>query len=206
MEIKKILKKTWHFIWHSNSVWSWIVNIILAFVIIKFLLYPGLGLVMGTSHPIVAVVSGSMEHNGNFDEWWQGSALCDDNSCSQAEFYLQFGIDKENFLDYRFKNGFNKGDIIFLRGVDAEKIKQGDVLVFWAKRPDPIIHRVIDVMQEDSGYYFQTKGDHNMQSISSFDLDEARVSSEQVVGKALFRIPYLGWIKIGFVKLVGLVI
>jgi signal peptidase I len=206
MEIKKILKKTWHFIWHSNSVWSWIVNIILAFVIIKFLLYPGLGLVMGTSHPIVAVVSGSMEHNGNFDEWWQSSALCGDNSCTQAEFYLQFGINKEDFLDYRFKNGFNMGDIIFLRGVDDEKIKEGDVLVFWAKRPDPIIHRVIDVVQEDNESYFQTKGDHNLQPISSFDLDEARVGSEQVVGKALFRVPYLGWIKIGFVKLIGLFI
>ncbi|MBW2993462.1 hypothetical protein KY317_02720, partial [Candidatus Woesearchaeota archaeon] len=63
MKFKEIVHKTWDFIWNSNSVWSWIVNIILAFVIIKFLLYPGLGLVTGTSHPIVAVVSNSMEHD-----------------------------------------------------------------------------------------------------------------------------------------------
>jgi len=62
MDWKKILKKTWWFIWESDSIWSWIVNIILAFVIIKFLVYPGLGFAMQTSHPIVAVVSGSMEH------------------------------------------------------------------------------------------------------------------------------------------------
>ena len=59
-----ILKKTWHFIWEDDSVWSWIVNIILAIVLIKFIIYPGLGLVLGTSYPIVAVVSDSMEHSG----------------------------------------------------------------------------------------------------------------------------------------------
>jgi len=206
MKLKEVLKKTWHFIWHSNSVWSWIVNIILAFLIIKFLLYPGIGLAMGTSHPIVAVVSSSMEHDGKFDNWWQSNAICDSSSCEQSDFYSEFNISKEDFLEYRFKNGFNKGDIIFLNGVSAEDLKKGDVLVFWAGRPDPIIHRVVKVWQENGDYYFQTKGDHNVKSITASDLNEVGVSSEQIVGRALFRVPYLGWIKIGFVKLVGLFI
>jgi signal peptidase I len=62
-ELKKLWKKVWYFVWEDNSVWSWIVNIILAFVLIKFVVYPGLGFVLTTSHPVVAVVSGSMEHN-----------------------------------------------------------------------------------------------------------------------------------------------
>ena len=62
MDFKQFLKKTWHFIWDDDSIWSWIINVILAFVIIKFLVYPGLGFIMQTSYPIVAVVSGSMEH------------------------------------------------------------------------------------------------------------------------------------------------
>ena len=67
------LKKTWDFIWNSNSVWSWILNVVLAFILVKFILYPGFGFLLQTSHPVVAVMSGSMEHNGNFDEWPSGT-------------------------------------------------------------------------------------------------------------------------------------
>ena len=63
---KSTWQKIWYFIWEDDSVLSWIVNIILAFVLIKFIVYPGLGLVFGTDFPVVAVVSGSMEHEGNF--------------------------------------------------------------------------------------------------------------------------------------------
>ena len=56
------LRKVWKFIWEDDSALSWIVNVILAFVIVKFLIYPGLGLVLHTTHPVVAVVSGSMDH------------------------------------------------------------------------------------------------------------------------------------------------
>ena len=76
-------KGIWYFIWEDNSLLSWIVNVILAFVLIKFIIYPGLGLLFSTSYPIVAVVSGSMEHQGNFDTWWGSSAICSDNYCSQ---------------------------------------------------------------------------------------------------------------------------
>ena len=34
---KSFLEKTWHFLWYEDSILSWIVNIILAFLIIKFL-------------------------------------------------------------------------------------------------------------------------------------------------------------------------
>ena len=73
-KVKKVLKGIWYFIWEDNSFWSWIVNIILAFVLIKFIVYPGLGFLLGTGFPIVAVISGSMDHSlsgnnicGNFN-------------------------------------------------------------------------------------------------------------------------------------------
>ena len=100
MNIKKILKKTWWFIWESNSIWSWIVCILLAFIIIKFLVYPGLGLALGTSHPIVAVVSNSMEHDGKFDYWWESKAICDNKQCTQNEYYATFNITKDQFQDF----------------------------------------------------------------------------------------------------------
>ncbi|MFH0978782.1 MAG: signal peptidase I [Candidatus Woesearchaeota archaeon] len=192
MDWKNTLKKAWYFIWEDDSILSWLVNIVLAFVLIKFLVYPGLGLLLGTTHPVVAVVSGSMEHDGSFSNWWE----------SQKGFYDAYNITDAEFKDYRFNNGFNKGDIMILKGVAPEDIRVGDVLVYRTARPDPIIHRTIKIYADNGKLYFQAKGDHNYAS----NQDETRISEGQIVGRAFIRVPLLGWIKIGFVELLKLVI
>ena len=197
-EKKSTIKKVWKFIWEDDSIWSWIVNVILAYVLIKFLVYPGLGYALQTTHPIVAVVSGSMEHNGNFEEWWN----------IQKNWYEPNNISKNEFKTYRFTNGFNKGDIMLLKGKKAEDLKKGDVIVFKSYRPDPIIHRIVYQYNTDAGRTFQTKGDNNADSIRSNTLDETRIQEEQVIGTAWLRVPLLGYIKIWFVellKIIGLV-
>ncbi|HJN56708.1 MAG: signal peptidase I [Candidatus Woesearchaeota archaeon] len=188
---KKLLKKTWHFIWEEDSIWSWIVNVILAFILIKFIVYPGLGLLLSTSHPVVAVVSESMEHNEmKFDDWW------DKNN----NWYVDNGINLDQFEKFSLKNGFNKGDIMILAGKDAENIAIGDVIVFRSNRKDPIIHRV--VKKTESGN-LQTKGDNNKDSIKNSLLDETDISEDRIIGKAVLKIPYLGYIKIGFVEILN---
>ena len=194
---KKSLKKIWHFIWEDNSIWSWIANILLAFVLIKYIVYPGLGFLLMTSHPVVAVVSESMEHDGNFEKWWEKS----------GKWYISGGIEKDEFQGFRFTGGFNKGDIMVLRGKNPANIGIGDVIVFWSAKKDPIIHRVVKKWQEGDEYYFQTKGDNyrtNPISIKSPFLDETRISQDKIVGNAVLRIPLLGYVKIWFVELLGL--
>ena len=206
------IKKFWHYIWNDDSATSWVLSIIIAFLIIRFIFYPGIGLILGTSHPVVAVVSDSMDHSmtkecsygdcdyqlcGNtyvekqrtdFDLYWQ--------EC--GEFYRDLDINKEEFSDFPFSNGFKKGDILVLWGPDTDP-QVGDVIVFWSGEPYPIIHRLV----EKDGVY-HTKGDHNADFIyKEIDgrviLDERNVQPEQLVGKAVFRIPYLGYVKILFV-------
>lgn len=197
------LARVWQFIWEDNSVLSWIVNIALAFVIIKFLLYPGLGLLFGTSYPIVAVVSGSMEHPQGTDFWWETQAICNSQYCSQADYYNNIeSISKEQFYEFPFKNGFNKGDIMFLIGEKPKNIKIGDVLVFKSNRADPIIHRVMDIWYENDQYHFRTKGDNNPRSYP--EIRETDITSGDIVGKAVFRVPYLGWVKLAFVEAINL--
>lgn len=193
-------RKLWWFLWEDNSVWSWLANIVIAFVLIKFVIYPGLGLLLGTGYPIVAVVSSSMEHDGSFADWWSKEQCCVDPSCSkrvpQADLYAQQGIAVENFKDFPFKNGFDKGDIMILRG--PSEIAIGDVLVFWADaRQEPIIHRVVQVKGVANDRVYKTKGDHNCGSASF----EQSINRERMIGKAVIRVPFLGWIKIGFVEL-----
>lgn len=207
MEIKKFLKAVWHFIWLEDSWLSWIINVFLAFIIIKFLVYPGLGFVLGTSHPIVAVVSSSMEHPVGFDEWWEKPSCCAAADCdeklSQGQLLEQQGISREEFLDFPFTNGFKKGDIMIL--YSPKNIGIGDVLTFSVQgRSDPIIHRVVSVKQAGTAVLYQTKGDNNCASADF----EKHVTRDQAIGKAVWRVPLLGWIKIGFVgllKVIGLV-
>ena len=194
-EIKKLLKKTWYFIWEDNSIWSWIVNIILAFVLIKFIVYPGLGFLLTTSHPVVAVVSSSMEHGMGFDGWWE----------KNKKWYLENEVNEELFGQFPLKNGFNKGDIMVLVGRDAEKIMVGDVIVFMSNKKDPVIHRVIKKTQNNDMVYFQTKGDNNKDSIKTNQLDETNISKDRIIGRAVLRISLLGYIKIGFVELLKLI-
>ncbi len=193
MDVKNFLKKLWHFIWEDDSWLSWIVNIILAFIIVKFIIYPGLGLLLGTSFPVVAVVSDSMEHSGlSFDEWWN----------ERKEIYDSFGIDKSDFFDYRFRNGFNAGDLMVLTGVEAEEVRLGDSLVFWGEAPGPIIHRVVKINRESGEIFVQTMGDNKDKNKGSRP-DEFGITENKIIGKAVFRIPYLGWVKLAALKLIG---
>jgi signal peptidase I len=201
-KFKKLCKQVWWFIWEDDSWASWFVNVVLAFILIKFVVYPGLGLLLSTSHPIVAVVSSSMEHEGSFDDWWASSALCPgDRQCRQEQFYQKIGISRDEFRDFRFRNGFNKGDIMILYGTNPENVKTGDVIVFLADRPDPIIHRVIAANKLDGSYVFATKGDHNAGSFYF----ESYIPEDSYIGRAVLRVPFLGYIKIGFVKLLDLI-
>lgn len=188
---KSTLGKVWYFIWEDDSLLSWVVNIVLAFLLVKFVIYPGLGLMFGTSYPVVAVVSGSMTHKGqDFDSWWE----------QNQNWYTENGFTKEEFQDFPFHNGFNEGDIMVLFGSKPENIKTGYVIVY-ESHPDypPIIHRIISKEQGEETY-FRTKGDHN--SIP----DKERISKEKFLGRAVLRIPYLGWVKIMFTNMVKILI
>lgn len=224
-KIKQLWKKTWHFIWKEDSLLSWIVNIVLAFIIIKFVIYPGLGLMLGTDLPVVAVISESMDHgmttkctqyNSITEKCTQyryeicGQYFDKRNSLDYDEYWAYCGswyenktITKEEFSEFPMKNGFRKGDIIILRGVDYDKLKVGEVIVFNSNidlsqsMGYPIIHRVIS-----KNDVIETKGDHNPTQIQTNKLNEKYITKDQLIGKAWIKIPFLGYIKIWFVELI----
>lgn len=187
--VKRIARKVWKFLWNDNSVWSWIVNAILAFVLIKFLVYPGLGLILHTNHPVVAVISDSMEHQSEFETWWNG----------MEKFYSRYNITKEEFAGFRMSGGFSKGDIIILKGKKPAYIEAGEVIVFDGNRPEPIIHRVVSKWKTGGNYYFSTKGDRNSDQRD----EEKEINESRIVGTAWLRVPYVGYVKIVFTDLVN---
>lgn len=184
---KEDLKKAWNYVWNGKGVVPLLLNILIAFLLVKYIIYPGLGLIFNTELPVVAVVSGSMSHNGlDFDSWWG----------QNEDLYIKKDIPKEKFLSFSLKNGFNKGDIMVLYGTKIENLKIGDVIVYKSPQYNyPVIHRAVGIKDT-----FETKGDHNLVS------DPNPVRKEQIVGKAILRIPYLGWVKIIFTELIGSVV
>jgi len=195
MTIKEAWGKTWHFLWHENSLASWVVSLILAFIIVKFIFFPLISLAFGTSLPLVIVESESMHHpgflgniagtRGYFNRWWD----------EKGAWYEEEGLNKSKFESWNLKNGLEMGDIVLV--TRASNLKIGDVIIFNANQNHPIIHRIIDIKKKESGTYYSTKGDNNPGQLSI----EKEIHESQIVGKAIFRVPKLGWVKLGFVKL-----
>ncbi|MCU0642504.1 MAG: hypothetical protein MUF61_02920, partial [archaeon] len=107
-------------------------------------------------------------------------------------------LSKEQFSEFSARNGMNKGDIIITWGRGERNV--GDIIIFKPNAEStaryPIIHRVIRETPT------ATKGDHNLQQLMKDNnlqkLDETSISDEQIIGKSVFRIPLLGWIKLIF--------
>lgn len=82
----------------------------------------------------------------------------------------------------------NKGDVVLVEKVkpsDMYSLKSGEVLVY--KHNDvTIVHRIVKAFSENGNYYFITKGDNNNSN------DNFTISQDMVVGRAIFRIPYVG--------------
>jgi len=187
--LREFWKKFWFIVWKDDSLKGWIISIIFLFVVIKFIFFPLLNLATGTTLPLAIVESCSMYHDGNlfsnYDEWWSKS----------ENKYSEFEINKEEFKDFIFKRGFTKGDILFIVGTKPEKLKEGDVIIFDGSQSNPIIHRIIDIKEENEEYTFSTIGDNNNGQLSF----EKIISEDKIVGKASFRLaPYLGWVKLMF--------
>ncbi|MFA6023318.1 MAG: signal peptidase I [Candidatus Pacearchaeota archaeon] len=187
-KIRDLLKKTWNYLWNDDSIMSYILFLFFVFVIIKFVFFPSVSFIMGTSLPIVIVESCSMYHGASFDTWWE----------TNQNLYESRDIDKEQFLSFPIKNGFSKGDIFIVKGVKSKDIKIGDIIIFVSGNSNrPIIHRVVSL---DS---IQTKGDNNILQFTGNNngekIDETNITESQIIGKVVgFKIPALGWFKLIF--------
>jgi hypothetical protein len=169
-------------------------------IVIAFLLNQVLAFGLNTDLPVVAVVSGSMDHgtneNGlpcqkqaasyveNFNNWWN---LC-------GSFYLGNNITEEQFLAFPFHDGFKKGDMPIVQ--ESASYNIGDVVVYTVPCQNvPIIHRIVGINQDGS---FVTKGDHNSAPIvfQQGGCTEYSISKSDIHGKVIFIIPKLGYFKV----------
>ena len=195
-ENRNLFQKTWYFLWKDESIMSWIVLLALSLFIIVFVVFPFSEFLLSSKLPYVVIETGSMIHDGNFDNFWDKKGL----------WYDLENITKEEFSEFKFKNGLGIGDIVIIKGYENYSV--GEIIVFSVPEEKPVIHRIVEIQtkcvniepaREDISkvdysdcYIIRTKGDANTGQLKA----ELNITKEMVFGKAVFRIPKIGYIKL----------
>ena len=87
----------------------------------------------------------------------------------------------------------HEGDILIFQGIPPDEIQVGDIIFFEVPMemrdilPERITHRVIEINQDSKGIFFRTQGDNAPP-------DTYEVRSNEIIGKNIAIIPYIGMI------------
>lgn len=191
------IRQSWNKL--TSGIFGYVVYAVLG-IVAAYLFYFGIGFVLHTDLPFVAVVSGSMDHGINedgppcgsavnytetFDNWW---AQC-------GSYYVDLGITEVQFKTFPFSNGFKIGDMPIVEGDTSYKV--GDIIVYSVpSEPAPIIHRIVKINLDGT---LQTRGDHN----SGQNPYEYSVKLSQIHGKVIFILPKIAYLKVILNRLFG---
>ncbi len=189
--------------------------------------YQTAGVVLNTDIPVVAVVSNSMSHQLEKDCVVQdrsGSCLQYSNNWNicgntvnthQSLNFTQYwhyckgsfknvNISKTQFKNFPVSHGFQRGDLLIIRG--ADRYTEGDVIVYTLPSTmqtdesgcqtfarglrqrgiGKVVHRIVE--KTDSG--FRTKGDHNQ------PIDDCTLQKKHFSGEVAFVVPKVGYLKV----------
>jgi len=145
-------------------------------ILVFFGLWYGSTLVLNNPNPVVVVPTGSMciPYNGACNGW-----------------------------NHPFDGTLHVGDLLVLQGVTPKDLKtdypNSDIIVFHEPGDpnDLIVHRIVAVEEVDGALSFRTKGDGN--SFTKWpgtpqptEYDPWPIPQDQIVGKVILRVPWLG--------------
>ena len=193
---------------------DWGVYLISALVF-AYAIYSIFGLLLGTTSPMVIVVSGSME-----PIYFRGDVVVlqgkhiDEIKAQTIE--LNENLDGKHFDEFaspiraRVDESFETVSIEFDNGKRIDLDKKGDIIVYFSSsREEPIIHRIVAKIKANDGVYFLTKGDSEnnpfidqelcgIQSggIKRYCVAPYPIKAEEVEGTALFKVPLIGYVKL----------
>lgn len=200
----------------NNQAIGWIVYVFFAFVF-AWLLYSLVGFVLGTSSPIVVVVSPSME-----PVYFRGDAIILQRATVENIEGTDVFLPGEKVSGRAFSE---IGEVVFGAGQDGRQTareirffnsstvpvaRNGSIVVYFSKwRAQPIIHRVVARIHAMDGVFVLTKGDSV--NNSTIDQDCGAVTTgfpekncislypvpvREIQGTAFFRVPFVGCVKL----------
>ena len=109
--------------------------------------------------------------------------------------YIQNPNETPDFLGFKtyeivsrsMEDTINKNDIIVVKKVDKDEIKENDIISF-DNGNEIITHRIVEIENINGETLYTTKGDNNR-----FEDDE-KISFEQIEGKYVFKLSKLGYL------------
>ena len=91
----------------------------------------------------------------------------------------------------------NVGGVIIVEKVDPMTLQEGDIITFLSNDTNlngkVVSHRIVEIVNNSNGRMFITKGDANESR------DDAAAVPDNVIGRVIFHIPYLGYL-LNFMK------
>jgi len=170
--------------WKGDDLFSYLLFFLIVFLAYNYVFTPFVfPLLFKTKIPFNTIVSESMEHNLDFENWWERYGF----------FYEKyFNITKNDFENFPFKEGLDIGDFVFIVGIKNDDIKVGDIVVYYVPNLNKyIVHRVVKIKENGC---FETLGDNNIK-LFFYGLNPQLPFEKNVCeieGKVVFKIPYLG--------------
>ena len=93
------------------------------------------------------------------------------------------GLEPYSILSPSMEPKYPTGALIYVKDVDPTELKEKDVITFRLSNGTIATHRIVEIVDQS----FRTKGDNNN------TVDATLVASEDVIGKTVFCIPFLGY-------------
>lgn len=198
----------------ENEAISWVVYLVSAFFF-AWLIYTGLGLLLGTASPMMIVVSASMEpiyHRGDIILLHGTTAEGIEGKAVQLQQQTLLEKEFATFATPIYSETKPKQiqSIQFNSGQEIAVTKEGSIVVYWSDHmQEPIVHRVVAKLQAQDGWFILTKGDSKQNNTIDQDCDliiNGRpekecielypVPLEKLQGKAFLHLPLLGCAKL----------
>ncbi len=102
-----------------------------------------------------------------------------------------FGVDVYFVKSGSMEPKYPTGSLLYITDVDPDTLEVDDVITFQLTDTMTATHRIVEIVPDDDDpaiIRFRTKGDNNK------IIDTSLVDKDDVVGKAVFCIPFLGYL------------
>lgn len=102
-----------------------------------------------------------------------------------------FGLQVYTVLSGSMEPEYPVGSLVYVMEVDTSTLELRDVITFKLSEETTATHRIIDIVPDENDpqkVRYQTKGDNNDM------IDGTLVEPSNVIGKAIFKLPYMGYL------------
>lgn len=98
------------------------------------------------------------------------------------------GLQNYTVLSGSMEPQYPTGSLIYVGRTDTQSLEAGDVITFRLSGGTVATHRIVEVVEESGVISYRTKGDANDM------VDSNLVVPEDVIGKVVFGLPFLGYL------------